>query len=349
MDRIAQVSCCSANAKMRKGSNSPMPRPKPTPRQEETVHSIEKKISRECQRLAEVRNAECFPLILGERTIGVSLVDEVYDELTSGKYQSETLDVIVESGGGNIHAAYNLALLFRQHGSMKLTFIVPRWAKSAATLLICGGDEILMTPVAELGPLDPQITATDPFQQRMESFSPLHIESTLQLIRDEFRDGSAELAKGLMQRLQFPLTLGSFKKSLDVGREYLVKLLSARMLKGDNDPKKAERIGDVLTTGYADHGWCITVQEAKDLGLSAHEIDGDALKIVWKIHKLSKRKSELYQQEKRAKIEEKIKEIQIQETEEFARISPSLEPKEMKDFRLGEWASREFDETRRQK
>ena len=107
--------------------------------------------------------------------------------------------------------------MFRLFGSEKLTFIIPRWAKSAATLLVCGGDEILMTPVAELGPLDPQITVMNPLENRIEKFSPLHIESTLELIQVEFENGNSELANGLLQRLQFPLTLGRFKKSLELG------------------------------------------------------------------------------------------------------------------------------------
>ncbi len=198
-------------------------------RSRRTISSIDKEIDGVCKELATVRGAECFPLLLGEANIRNTLVDRVFDDLRAGKYSGKSLDVVIDSGGGDIDAAYNLALLFRRYGSEKLTFIIPRWAKSAATLLICAGDEILMTPVAELGPLDPQITEMNPLEQRVERFSPLHIESTLQLIRDEFANGNSQLADGLMQRLQFPLTLGSFKKSLDVGREYVEKLLSSRM------------------------------------------------------------------------------------------------------------------------
>lgn len=41
----------------------------------------------------------------------------------------------------------------------------------------------------------------------------------------EFDRGNDKLANGLLQRLQFPLTLGGIKKSLEVGKEYLVRLL----------------------------------------------------------------------------------------------------------------------------
>lgn len=282
-----------------------MASPKSTRRSKRTVSSIEREIDETCEELARIRKSRCFSLLLREADIRSTLVDRVYDELRTEKHECRSLDVIIDSGGGDIDAAYNLARLFRRYGKERLTFIIPRWAKSAATLLICAGDEILMTPVAELGPLDPQITTTNPLEQRMESFSPLHIESTLQLIREEFSKGNSQLAEGLMQRLQFPLTLGSFKKLLDVGREYVEKLLSSRMLK-ENEPR-AKHIGEVLTTGYADHSWCITIEEAQELGLKAREIEGTVLDLVWRIHKLNRERNELRRQNEQAKLREKLK------------------------------------------
>ena len=272
-----------------------------------TAQSIEEKMDGLCAKLGKQRETDCFPLLLGgQQDIHAELVDRVFDDLRKRQYTSGKLDVIVASSGGDIDAAYNLALLFRRFGKEKLTFIVPRWAKSAATLLVCAGDEILMTPVAELGPLDPQITTMNPFEQRVERFSPLHIESTLQLIRDEFANGNDKLAEGLMQRLQFPLTLGSFKKLLEVGQGYVENLLSSRMLKDDRSA--AEKIGKELTTGYADHSWCITVEEASKIGLKASEIkEEDWLGVIWEIHGLQREKERLIAKEEEQKMQEKMK------------------------------------------
>jgi ClpP class serine protease len=38
-----------------------------------------------------------------------------------------------------------------------IRFIIPSLAKSAATMLVMSGDEILMDTGAELGPIDPQM------------------------------------------------------------------------------------------------------------------------------------------------------------------------------------------------
>lgn len=275
---------------------------------EEELSAIEAELENAVIKLGKIRESECFPLLLNGRGIRRVLVDDVYDVLKSKYTDCKTLDVVVDSSGGDINAAYNLALLFRRYGTERLTFIVPRWAKSAATLLVCGGNEILMTPVAELGPLDPQITEKKFLEQRLEHFSPLHIESTLQLIREEFENGSTKLADGLLQRLQFPLTLGRFKKSIDVGRDYVVKLLTTRML-DENQSEKAKIIGEKLTTGYADHGWCISVDEAQEIGLNANEIENESLDAVWTIFNLGKKRKKMLQNKAFQKKLEQIKDI----------------------------------------
>ena len=165
----------------------------------------------------------------------------------------------------------------------------------------------MMTPVAELGPLDPQITQINTLEQRLERFSPLHVESTLELIRNEFAQGNNALAEGLLQRLQFPITLGSFKKSLEVGKQYAGKLLASRMLKDDAD--KASEIAIRLTEGYADHGFCINMDEAQALGLVVDELPANQLEIVWEIHKLARKKSALQDAKRKKEMEKKLKEL----------------------------------------
>ena len=251
-----------------------------------------------------------IPCCYNDDNITSKTVDRVFDELQElfdKAGEINHLVVLVDSGGGDINAAYNLALLFRSYPPCKLTYVVPRWAKSAATLLVCGGDSVEMTPVAELGPLDPQITQMNPFEGRLENFSPLHIESTLELIRNEFDEGNKELANGLLQRLQFPITLGSFKKSLDVGKQYAYKLLASRMLK-DNEELALE-IAKKLVEDYADHGFCINISEAQSLGLVVQPLCSSKLTLVWKIHKLAQKKVELLAEKRSQEMAERIKDL----------------------------------------
>ncbi len=275
-----------------------------------SLKDVETRIQQKLTDFRQTReNRHCYPLLLHNTSIRMHLVDDVFDDLRSNFIDcGGKLDVIVDSGGGDINSTYNLALLLRKFGAIELTFFVPRWAKSAATMLVCAGDRIMMSPVAELGPLDPQITELNPMQNRFEAFSPLHIEATLSLIRDEFEKGNEKLANGLIERLQFPLTLGSFKKSLDIAKEYLSKLLSTRMLHA-KPFEEAAKIASTLTEGYADHGFCITLDEVKAIGLVAEEIEGEQLNIIWDIHKLCREREEIKGKQKRKKLDELLKNL----------------------------------------
>lgn len=161
---------------------------------EKRIAELEKTIGQKLNRYQEIKEGcLCFPFLGVDIT--PSVVDDIFQDLrTKYKECDGRLSVIIDSGGGDIDAAYNLAMLFRKYGTNELDFIVPRWAKSAATLLVCSGDRIFMSPVAELGPLDPQITQFNPLEGRFEQFSPLHIESTLDMIRQEFEKGNEKLA-----------------------------------------------------------------------------------------------------------------------------------------------------------
>lgn len=249
----------------------------------------------------------CFSLLIGDRSIDRGLVDEVFDDLRKRfgqRPEHDKLVVLLESSGGDINAAYNISQLLRRYGKERLEIVIPRWAKSAATLLACSGDVIKMTPVSELGPVDPQITELNPLEDRLERFSPLDIESTLELIRSEYAEGNKEMADALLQRLQFPMTLGSFKKTLDLSKQYLRALLSTRMLRGRTD--EAQEAARLLTEGYSNHGYCINLAECQKIGLEAVEIEEPQLGMVWEIHDLSSRRLEL---KREMQIRDKLEEL----------------------------------------
>ena len=75
------------------------------------------------------------------------------------------------------------------------------------------------------------------------------------------------------------------------------------------DPEKAQKIGEKLTTGYADHSWCITIEEAVEIGLNVAEMEGDCLDVVWQIHRLHREKEDLISAENKQKMREKMKDL----------------------------------------
>jgi len=273
----------------------------------EDLDEIGRRLDEAVSKLSLALGTPCFPLFLDE--LDTDTVDDVFDQLRKRHaVDSPCLHVILDSAGGDIHSAYNLSLLLRRYATSELTFIVPRWAKSAATLLALSGDRILMTPVAELGPVDPQITAINPLERRVEHFSPLNIEATLQLIRDEYTSGESRVADGLMEKLQFPLTLGSFKASLEVGKEYLRRIFRSRMLK-DSSEEQIWKTAERFVEGYSDHGFVIDCTELQSMGLRVEELAGAQLDYVWEVHQMNKRKEAVKRAEQREEMQKRIRQL----------------------------------------
>lgn len=233
--------------------------------------------------LEERRNSKVLPLLLGETSIDRLTVTDVYNDVKLLiRKPIDQLDVIVDSAGGNIDAAYHLVKLLRRCAK-RIVMIVPRFAKSAATLLVCGGHEIVMGPPSELGPLDPQIRVVRPAPLEEEIFSPLSIQNTLDLLSDLIKDDKEKLAEILTSRL-LPLSVGAYLRSIDIARKYLINLLQNGMFNGETlDEGVLEAIGEKLTKGYPHHGYCIDAEEAKDIGLkiNCEDDDWDA---IWNIY-----------------------------------------------------------------
>src|SRR5437879_1432240 len=66
------------------------------------------------------------------------------------------LDIILHTPGGLVLAALQIARAVRDHKA-KVTAFVPHYAMSGGTLIALGADEIVMSPHAVLGPVDPQL------------------------------------------------------------------------------------------------------------------------------------------------------------------------------------------------
>ena len=85
-------------------------------------------------------------------------LDQVFRAL-SQQNGGRTKDVmlLLLSRGGSIEPAYQISKLCRSFAFKRFVAVVPRHAKSAATLIALGADEIHMGPLGQLGPIDPQI------------------------------------------------------------------------------------------------------------------------------------------------------------------------------------------------
>jgi len=101
----------------------------------------------------------------------------INDQLSN--LNGKAIDVLLETGGGSGETAEDIVrILYLKYASA--AFIVPGMAKSAGTIMVMGGDEILMEPgSSSLGPIDAQI------QWEGKIFSAEAFLKGLQRIKDE--------------------------------------------------------------------------------------------------------------------------------------------------------------------
>jgi|SRR5580693_8304732 hypothetical protein len=194
----------------------------------------------------------------------------------------DTLEVVVHSPGGQANIAYRMARFFRAH-CKHLNFIVPMSAKSAATLLCLAGQRIYLGELAELGPLDVQLT--DEFERGKRPFSPLDEFKSMEFLREygtEFLDyftfvltdrglsvkqalhesipAVASMTAPLFAHID-PSKVGSYRRNLAEGEEYARRLLS------QTGNPYTEELVQRLVWKYPVHDFVIDYAEAKDMGL----------------------------------------------------------------------------------
>jgi uncharacterized protein YggU (UPF0235/DUF167 family) len=80
----------------------------------------------------------------------------IRDLLSSQTQSHDTVDVYLETPGGRGETAEEI-VRFLHSTFKKVTFVVSGEAKSAGTIMVLGGNEILMTDTGSLGPIDAQI------------------------------------------------------------------------------------------------------------------------------------------------------------------------------------------------
>lgn len=206
---------------------------------------------------------------------------------------TETLEILIHSAGGHAEVAYAAMNFFRKRAK-NVNVLVPRLAKSAATLLCLGADKIYLGEFAELGPLDVQIT--DPFTRGAESFSPLDEFKSMEFLREyaveildffalaiiersgmsvrEALHETIPAVTGLMTPMYArinPEEVGAYRRALAVGEEYARRLLARR---GEQGPE-IDKLVETLVWGYPSHDFIIDFDEARQLGLPAERLNDE--------------------------------------------------------------------------
>lgn len=169
------------------------------------------------------------------------------------------IDLIINSYGGQIEPAYQaISLLDRNFKNTEINFIVPRMAKSAATLIATGCDNLLFSQIGEIGPLDVQI-----FQ--VGSNSPISGITTHRLIEEELKgEKSNKYMREWIYRKLTPVEVLEQKRFNEVASSYLCDLLPRRMFKGKSAKDiEVSTIIKKLCLEYPNHSYVINKEIAE--------------------------------------------------------------------------------------
>lgn len=207
--------------------------------------------------------------------IGPRVRDDLFSERPRLKH-CETVVLVLDSAGGYADYAYQIGRYFQRH-SGKFIVVVPRYAKSAATLLSLGAETIYMGDDAQLGPLDAQVdnqeaeenmSALDEVQalERLNASAITQVDQTMNML--VWRTGKKvqtllPLALNFVAQSMAPLMekidavhYTQQARVLKVAEDYAVRLLEANY-----ESDSAERIAHELVHGYSEHGFVIDVEE----------------------------------------------------------------------------------------
>lgn len=200
------------------------------------------------------------PKLVPPNFIMIDVSDKVGFKTVTENINTPTLDVLIHSPGGYPDAAEALVQQLRGKYS-DIRFIVPSYAKSAATMLAMSGNEIVMDKDAELGPIDPQMPTAN-------GVSPAYaIIEQFKKAQDELSgpDGPAKLPSWVPILTQFgPSLLVDCQHAIDHSKSLVTGWLKAYMFAGDADADtKAAAISDYLSehSQFLSHGRPIKIDD----------------------------------------------------------------------------------------
>ncbi len=178
-------------------------------------------------------------------------LDKVFGALSElNSKRDKDVMLLLLSSGGKVEPAYQISKLCRSFASKRFLAVVPRQAKSAATLIAIGADEIHMGPLAQLGPIDPQLGP-------LPALGVSQALKTIASLAQKF-PGSADMFARYLQRVLTVEQIGYCDRVSESAEQYAVRLLSTKA----SLPKSAELIAKELVHEYKDHGFVIDIEEA---------------------------------------------------------------------------------------
>ncbi len=213
--------------------------------------------------------------------------------------ESPKIILFLYSTGGDTMVPWRLINLIREYCKELIT-LVPDKAFSAATMLCLGSDEIVMTKMAALSPIDPSVANAFnpplPMPQgtppQVVQRIPISVEDVAAYLRLATERAGLNTPEGKIAAFQqlahevHPLALGNVERSHTLIRSLAKKLLGLHMNIADKaEEEKCKAIVDTLTEKLYSHQHMIPRREAKDIiGLKVRFPSRDLETLMMKLY-----------------------------------------------------------------
>jgi hypothetical protein len=207
--------------------------------------------------------------------------------------RGDELDLVLSTVGGSIPTTRQLAMLLREFTG-RLSILVPYRARSAGTLLCLSADELVLGPLAELGPIDSIMGSQGaPAPDTPGSISAEDIRAFRSMAEDWFQVERPEdrlQVLALLAARIFPTSLSSFYRFDKLVREVAAELLRFQ-LAGEEHHATRQAIVEQLVTGYHSHDAVLSRRDVKALGLRAVDASPAEEDLLWSLSRAVHRSS----------------------------------------------------------
>lgn len=248
------------------------------------------------EELERQRNSKVITYFLKEgAAIGEDVVVWLYEHLRRIGRQPQ-IDLFLVSRGGATEVPWRIVSLIREFAD-RFCVLLPYHAASAATHISLGADEIVMTEIAQLGPVDPSrrhpLLPDDPHappgEARPLAISVQDLRHFMQFVTKEA--GTDESIKPedptaiyveLMRQVH-PLVIGAMEQSYALAKSITKNMLRLHM-DPEADAAKIDELADRLADDFKTHSYPINRGEAAALGLKVTNADDalrDAMWALW--------------------------------------------------------------------
>lgn len=223
-------------------------------------------------------------LLFACSNVEIDLLPTVYETLNEIGH-TERLELVLYCRGGVVNAARRFMLLLHEFTD-QLSVLVPHHCESSGTIMTLGAHEVIAGPLALFSPIDPLLSAVSSQEDGAPgAISAQDIRLFGEMARNWFRLDERDACVQSLSMLAgsiFPTTLTSFYRSTMELQEISEQLLAFQL--PEESTENRSKIIDQLLFGYHSHGYFLTGEELKQIGLKVRR-SPEIESLIWSLAK----------------------------------------------------------------